>query len=125
LARTSPRPNLVPGLRHVQNHSILSSVLESETVSAGIFARKLDVRISIWIDRLASRYSNFRTGISPRIRSRLLGVVVKLLPTLGPAIPIRQRLHRQDPNGVDLIVLIQPGVPPPGSSSSASIHPAR
>ena len=90
----------------------LSSVWNVKATSAGILARKLVSGLPSGSRRLAClRLAlNFRTGISPRMRSRSLAWLRKVRPRVRPAMAVGGRLHRQDADGVDVVVRVAAGV---------------
>ena len=116
------RPELVPGLRHVQDHAVPVERLEREGHVRGDSGQEARVGVAVGIGRLAPL--PFFLRLSDRSRRRrkladgdlaqdaqaLIGVAAECAARFRSALAVGRRLHHEDADGVDVVVRVSPRV---------------
>ena len=103
-------PQLVPGLRHVQDDAALVERLEGERGVSWNLREKARVRMPVRIDRLFAIFAKFSHWDLAEDAQSLGGMIVESAPIALAALPVSGRLHREYSHGVDVVVRIKTGV---------------
>ena len=110
------RPELVPGLRHVQDHAVLVERLKREGHVGGDFGQEARVGVAVGIGRLApllfflllSARSRRRRKLADRDLAQdaqaLVGVAAEGAARLRSALAVGRRFHHEDADGVNVVV---------------------
>src|SRR5690348_7560121 len=89
------RPDLVPGLRHVQHHAILVERLEGEGGVGGNSGEKARVWIAVGVERLLAVLKFAQRDFAENAKP-LVGMAGELPSRLEAAVAVSGWLHAQD-----------------------------